>query len=743
MNDESIIDFSSSSESEDEERIKEDVWKKCEELMRESAAAVPSRITRGLISGIKGTYHSTSLNVQPSRMTKWRQEKKEEEVVTLRKSREVAFGQNAKNKTLITHFFGSTNPTQTKEKEEETLEESEELGEHKKKKNVGREEKLEEVNELGRAEEVAGLERLGEVAGLERSEEVNDLGLEKTNRLNEGDDLERPQPFEEVEEDNNLDEVEYMMQSHTAPRLCWPPGISEASSAIPILCDCLKRGKAKTTPFMLMRLRQMAQALRLYTLDTAFKGQWTLATESVALSEGRSKRYGRELRRWCQDFISDNQVLPHGMNSVWRTSALHADEDLKLSIITHLQSLGKYFSANDLLEYLNTPDVLDRLGRAKKLSLRTAQRWLKILGFRWKKEEKGMYSDGHERKDVVDFRQNVFLPKYAEFHRRAATYDDEGKEVEGSSVTNNERCVMLHHHDETVFYGNDRRGVRWIHNSETSKPYAKGEGQSLMVADFVSPNIGWLRSSDGSAHARKTIRPGKERDGYFSNEEVLAQLSCAMHILVKDYPSHQHVFILDNARTHTKRAETALSARKMTKSPKAGFGVDAMVRDEKGQLILNGNGQPQTERRKINNATFSDGTTQFTYFPSDHPKYPGYFKGMTQLLLERGFQNPERLLAQCPGFKCASDTGQCCQRRILFNEPDFKNVPSLVEVHCKARGFEVLFLPKFHPELNFIEMCWGYSKRLYREKPPAPKFEQIEENALSSLDQVPLLTMRR
>ena len=36
-------------------------------------------------------------------------------------------------------------------------------------------------------------------------------------------------------------------------------------------------------------------------------------------------------------------------------------------------------------------------------------------------------------------------------------------------------------------------------------------------------------------------------------------------------------------------------------------------------------------------------------------------------------------------------------------------------------------------------MCWGYSKRLYREKPPAPKFEQIEENALSSLDQVPLV----
>jgi hypothetical protein len=37
------------------------------------------------------------------------------------------------------------------------------------------------------------------------------------------------------------------------------------------------------------------------------------------------------------------------------------------------------------------------------------------LGYRWREEKKGQYADGHEREDVVTYRQNIFLPLWRSF----------------------------------------------------------------------------------------------------------------------------------------------------------------------------------------------------------------------------------------------------------------------------------------------------------------------------------------
>jgi hypothetical protein len=46
----------------------------------------------------------------------------------------------------------------------------------------------------------------------------------------------------------------------------------------------------------------------------------------------------------------------------------------------------------------------------RRLDLLTAQQWMKKLDYRWSYDLKGQYVDGHERDDVVTYRQNVFLP---------------------------------------------------------------------------------------------------------------------------------------------------------------------------------------------------------------------------------------------------------------------------------------------------------------------------------------------
>jgi hypothetical protein len=55
----------------------------------------------------------------------------------------------------------------------------------------------------------------------------------------------------------------------------------------------------------------------------------------------------------------------------------------------------------------------------------------------------------------------------------------------------------------------------------------------------------------------------------------------------------------------------------------------------------------------------------------------------------------------------------------------------------------VIFLPKFHCELNFIKQCWGFAKRIYRKYPPSKDEKQLEQNLLSALAAVPLGTMRK
>jgi hypothetical protein len=93
--------------------------------------------------------------------------------------------------------------------------------------------------------------------------------------------------------------------------------------------------------------------------------------------------------------------------------------------------------------------------------------------------------------------------------------------------------------------GYDSR-VRWVHNSETAKPYPKGEGASLMIADFVSADYGWLKGQNGS-DAHVILKPGKNRDGYFTNDDVLKQASQVMDILRQNYPNEKHVLVFDNA----------------------------------------------------------------------------------------------------------------------------------------------------------------------------------------------------
>ncbi|KAG6870328.1 hypothetical protein C0995_013730, partial [Termitomyces sp. Mi166 len=163
----------------------------------------------------------------------------------------------------------------------------------------------------------------------------------------------------------------------------------------------------------------------------------------------------------------------------------------------------------------------------------------------------------------------------------------------------------------------------------------------------------------------------KNKDGYFTNDDILKQADEAMDILQEDYSGMEHIFIYDNAPSHLKQ------------------------KYEKIKI-------PMT------NATLSNG----------HPQ-PLYFGPASTVYLEEW-------IAVVGGF---------------FTQPDFANAPTLLETHCAAHGFKVIFLLKFHYELNPIEQCWRYAKWLYRLFLESSHENMLEKNALEALDAIPLSSM--
>ncbi|KAG1823785.1 uncharacterized protein BJ212DRAFT_1476648 [Suillus subaureus] len=96
-------------------------------------------------------------------------------------------------------------------------------------------------------------------------------------------------------------------------------------------------------------------------------------------------------------------------------------------------------------------------------------------------------------------------------------------------------------------------------------PYVKEEGPSQMIGDLVSADYGWSWSPDGKEEAHIFFKAGKNCEGYFMNQDILEQAERSMDILEKYYTNENHVLIFNNATTHLKHADGALSARNMLK----------------------------------------------------------------------------------------------------------------------------------------------------------------------------------
>ena len=91
----------------------------------------------------------------------------------------------------------------------------------------------------------------------------------------------------------------------------------------------------------------------------------------------------------------------------------------------------------------------------KTISVETARIWLHNLGWDYKDHSKNIYFDGHERDDVVTYR-NQFINQMINLRPRFTVYEGEDMEKIIPPILSPNICELVPvTHNESIFYAND------------------------------------------------------------------------------------------------------------------------------------------------------------------------------------------------------------------------------------------------------------------------------------------------
>ena len=216
---------------------------------------------------------------------------------------------------------------------------------------------------------------------------------------------------------------------------------------------------AKLDVHLSHRLQFMQSLLSIYTDPIHGKG-WTKASKDairifdMAHRAHTSAEWAScQLCKWTKDFVQDHSILPT-TNYRSGNRSLIEDKDLKHDLLLYLQEISKYVRAMDVVNYMNTEEVKNTYRLRTGISLATAKHWMHHLGYQWGKTPTGQYVNGHERKDVVKYRNDVFIPSWLQLQGQMHAWEGENLTID--HISESGRQVVVWHHNESIFYSNDR-----------------------------------------------------------------------------------------------------------------------------------------------------------------------------------------------------------------------------------------------------------------------------------------------
>ena len=93
------------------------------------------------------------------------------------------------------------------------------------------------------------------------------------------------------------------------------------------------------------------------------------------------------------------------------------------------------------------------------------------MGYKWKEVQKGVFIDGHEHEDIVEYRKTfleemrLLLPYFVEFSEDGSILEKDYPDDCAVGEPDRRPIIMITH-DENIFLANDGRRKVWTFNGQ-------------------------------------------------------------------------------------------------------------------------------------------------------------------------------------------------------------------------------------------------------------------------------------
>lgn len=283
------------------------------------------------------------------------------------------------------------------------------------------------------------------------------------------------------------------------------------------------------------------------------------ASERAAESQGFAIKWGgRLVRRWVKKWVAARELPESSRGSHGKAFSLLEDPAIRAELRSYLRSNKWSMDPMKLSEFVqgkSIPAAAEKYVRhlvdeempqglkkylelelfprvqyrkvGKGVTLQTARNFLRKEGFKYTEHKKALYYDGHERPDVVQYRQEVFLPAMEQHRRRLVEFviGDVEKELQKTPDNYVETRLVLVPHDEMTVQQNDGKKKSWVLDGEHALK-KKGVGRGIHLSGIICATNGYIED------AGQTLEYGKNYEGYWTGELFVKQVSHGVFITI-------------------------------------------------------------------------------------------------------------------------------------------------------------------------------------------------------------------